>query len=113
MQGQELAAKAALIGLKNYAEIAAKAAKVADDRNAEAREYAIAEAASATNSNLTQWSNEDLIDLLTDCPIDIEQTAMDAAENAVARAKARLEAGLWASIDEEVILFTKRKQAVA
>ncbi len=107
MQGQELANKAILMGLKNAAEIAEKASKVADERNTEAKAYALAETDSATNQNMVSWSNEDLLDLLTSCPIDIEETAIAAAENSISRAKARLEQGLWASIDEEVILFAK------
>jgi len=110
MQGQDLANKAIMMGLKNAAEIAAKAAKVAEERNNEARSYALSEAESATNTNLLNWSNEELVDLLTNCPLDIEQIANDAATNAVDRAKARLEAGLWASVDEEVILFVKNNK---
>ena len=107
MSGQELANKAMLMGLKNAAEISAKAAKIAAERNNEQRAYAVAEAESSTNTNLLNWATEDLVDLLTSCPLDIEQIAKDAANNAVDRARARIESGLWASVDEEVILFAK------
>jgi hypothetical protein len=107
MAGQELANKAMLMGIKNAAEIAQKAEKAADARNAEQMQYAITEANSATNANLLNWNNEDLVNLLLECPLDIEKIAHDAAANAVSRATKRIEAGLWASIDEEIILFAK------
>jgi hypothetical protein len=107
-QGQELAAKATLLKMGNAGQIAERAAKVAEGQQAEKLAYALEEVASVTNANLRDWPSEELIGLLLDCPLDIVEITKTAAENAVNRAKARIEQGLWSSLDEEVILFTQQ-----
>jgi len=106
--GNELAAKAALLKMGNAGQIAERAAKVAEGQQAEKLAYALEEVAGVTNANLRDWTKEELVDLLLDCPLDIIEITKTAAENAVNRAKARIEQGLWASVDEEVILFSQQ-----
>lgn len=106
--GNDLAVKAGLLKMENAAQIAERAAKVAEGQQAEKLAYALAEVGSVTNANLRDWPTDELIEMLLDCPINIIEVTKTAAENTVSRAKARIEQGIWASIDEEVILFAQQ-----
>ena len=106
--GNDLAVKAGLLKMENAAQIAERAAKVAESQQAEKLAYALAEVGSVTNANLRDWPTDELIEMLLDCPINIIEVTKTAAENTVSRAKARIEQGLWTSIDEEVILFAQQ-----
>jgi hypothetical protein len=105
MQAKELATKAEMMGLDPKA-VAEKARNQAAGQNAERMAYALAEANSSTNKGMMNWDDSELVEILLD--MEVIQTATNAAENAISRAKARIESGLWADVDAELLLFMKQ-----
>jgi hypothetical protein len=102
--------QAKLLGIKDTEKVEENARKRSQLQNQELINYALAEVNSNTNLNLMKEDSAHLEELLT----DLNQTTFDglklahtSAQNAVQRAKARLEAGLYTTIDEEVVLFAK------
>lgn len=101
--------KAHLLGLKDAKAIEEKAKARTDAENAERKAYALAEVNSVTHLSIMEDEEVHLIELLLDLNcIDILKLAKSSAEASVKRAKARLMAGQYVTIDEEVLLFAKQ-----
>jgi hypothetical protein len=110
MAAKEIGAKARMLGLDaKAAETNARAQ--ANGQNAEKLAYAMAEAASVTDKGMMTWDDDALFDLVLD--MDVVGMALNASENARDRARARIQAGLWASIDAELLLFLENQGPAA
>jgi len=102
--------QAQMLGVKDAKDIEAKARERAMAQNEERMNYALAEVNSNTTMQLMTEDEVNLIDLL----LDLNQKTYDglrlvhqAAQNEMTRARKRLEAGLYTTVDPEVILFAK------
>ena len=99
--------QAKLLGL-DADDIASKAKAKADALNAEKIAYAVAEVNSVTSPALMKEESSKLVEILVDLDgvdFNIFKLAKASAQNSLERTKQRVQAGLYATIDEEVILF--------
>lgn len=111
----DMAAKVAteqahLLGIKEAELIGQKAHKRAMEQNQERINYALAEVNSNTNLNVMKEDEVNLIDLLNDLnqqTFNGMKLIQASAQAELARAKRRIEQGLYTRVDEEVILFAK------
>ena len=109
-EGKTAAEQAIMLGLKEKAETIAQAAAArANHDQASRKEYALAEVETAMNAQIMQWEETSIIELLESIPtLDILRLTRAACESSVDRTKARLMAGQFARIDEEIILFAQQ-----
>lgn len=110
--GKVASEQANILGLKNPDEIAKKAIARAKGEQAERKAYAVAEVASHIHAGLITEEASKLIEIL----LDLDGTAYNGlvlahntANNQIAGAKKRLEAGQYTTIDSEVLLFANSK----
>lgn len=102
--------QARMLGMKDTSDIETRANERAKLENAERMKYALAEVNSNTNLAIMQEDEVNLIDYL----LDLNQTTFNglklahaAAQNEMTRARKRLESGLYATVDSEVVMFAK------
>lgn len=102
--------QAQMLGVADPKAVGDKARERNKGENQERINYAIAEVNSQTNINLMKEDESLLIELLIDLnqkTFDAVRLAHNSAQAELTRAKKRLEAGLYTTIDPEIIIFAK------